>query len=410
MARQGWMTRAVMLVLAVGLLFGCGGGKPAGEGTANQPGGAASQSGGAAQSGDAAGQSGNTATGEPLKVGAVFILSGGNAGYGVAQRGGVELAVEEINQAGGIHGRPLEVIFEDSQGQTDEAVNATRKLIDRDEVIAIIGPTLSGEMFSAGKVANDSGVPVLGVSTTAQGITDIGPYVFRNSLPEAGVLPHTVKRSIDSFGLKKVALLWAANDDFSVSGYKTFKEELQKNGVEIVAEASFNTKDTEFGPQITKVMQANPDALVISSLYQEAALFMVQARRAGYQGPFIGGNGFNSPKIAEIAQDAAEGAVVGSPWYAGRDDAKVKQFVEKYQAKMKMGPDQFAAQAYDGIRLIAEALKQGGDDREKVREALAAIKNYEGVTGRFSFDENRNPVMEPYILQIKGGKYVELPK
>ncbi|HWI53450.1 MAG TPA: ABC transporter substrate-binding protein [Symbiobacteriaceae bacterium] len=347
---------------------------------------------------------------KPLKIGAVFILSGGNAGYGLAQKPGVELAVAEINKAGGIGGRQIQVTFEDSQGKTEEAVNAVRKLIDKDEVLAIIGPTLSGEMSSAGKVAQEAAVPILGVSTTANGITDIGKYVFRNSLPEAGVLPYTVKAAKEKYSLKKVAVLWAANDQFSVSGYNTFKDELKKQSIEVAVEASFNTGDQEFGAQITKVLAAKPDALVVSSLYQEAALFMVQARKAGYTGPIIGGNGFNSPKLAEIAKESAEGSIVGSPWYGGRDDAKVKAFVAAYTAKTGKAPDQFAAQAYDGMMLIAEAIRRGGANRDKIRDALAGIKNYQGVTGQFAFDANRNPVMTPFILEIKGGQYVELKK
>jgi branched-chain amino acid transport system substrate-binding protein len=390
-----WKRLVGVLLVSALVLAGCGG---AAKKSAEQP----AASGGAKQE--------EAKPKAPIKVGAVFILSGGNSGYGIAQRAGVELALAEINKAGGINGAEVQVIFEDSQGKKEEAINAVRKLIDKDQVVAIIGPTLSTEMFGAGPVADQSGVPILGVSNTANGITDIGKFVFRNSLPEAGVLPHTVKRSIEKFGLKKVALMWAANDDFSKSGYETFKAELQKNKVEIVAEASFNTKETEFGPQITKVLAANPDGIVISSLYQEAALVMVQARKAGYKGPFIGGNGFNSPALVEVAKEAAEGAVVGSPWFAGRDDAKVKKFVADYTAKMGgKGPDQFAAQAYDGMMLIAQALKKAGStDRSKVRDALASIKDYEGVTGKFAFDENRNPVMTPFILQIKNGQYTEL--
>lgn len=372
-------TALVALTLGVSFLSGCGGSSPASSSKA------------------------------PIKVGAVFILTGANSGYGIAQRAGVELAVADVNKNGGINGAQLEVIFEDSQGNKDQAINAVRKLIDKDNVVAIIGPTLSTEMFAAGPVANEAKVPILGVSNTANGITDIGTYVFRNSLPEAGVLPTTVKKAVEKHKLKKVAVTWAANDDFSKSGYEIFKAELGKNNVQIVAEASHNTKDTQFDAQVTKLMAAQPDAIVISSLYQEAALFMVQARKAGFKGPFIGGNGFNSPALVDVAKDAAEGAIVGSPWASLRDDPKVKKFVTDYTAKMSgKGPDQFAAQAYDGAMLIAEALKKGGTDRAKVRDALAGIKGYEGVTGKFSFDEKRNPAMTPFVLEIKGGKYTEL--
>lgn len=399
-------SKVALLLVSAMILAACGSGAPGGSsagGTADAPG---TSQGGAPAAG---GGSGGGQAQDPIKVGAIFILSGPSSGYGISQRTGVELAVADINAAGGINGREVQVIFEDSQGSGDEAINAVRKLIDRDEVVAVIGPTLSTEMFSAGPVANDSGVPILGVSTTVPGITDIGEYVFRNSLPEAKVIPHTVARSVEKFGIKRAAVLYANDDDVSKAGAEIFKAELQKNGVEIVEEATFSVQDTEFGPQITKVLAADPDAFFISTLYNSAALLMVQARQAGFTGHFIGGNGFNSPALIEVGKDAVEGAVVGSPWFAERNDPKVQKFVSDHIAKMGKGPDQFAAQSYDGMMLIAEALRAAGStDRDAVRDALAAIRDYEGVTGVFSFDENRDPVMTPFILQIKDGKYVEL--
>lgn len=394
------------MVLALALTVAACGSKPAAEPQQAQ------QSQQAQQAQPAAPAQPQASGGEdksPIKIGAVFGLSGGIAAYGQSQRAGVELAVADINAAGGVLGRPIEVIFEDSQGKKEEAINAVRKLIDKDEVVAIIGPTLSAEMFAAGPVANDSGVPILGVSNTAKGITDIGEYVFRNSVPEAMVLPHTVKRSVETFGLKKVAVMYCANDDFSVSGYETFKAELEKNNVEILDIETFQTKDTDFKAQLTKIQSVQPDAIVISGLYQEAALILQQARQMGLNMPVIGGNGFNSPGLVSIAKEAAEGAVVGSPWFPGRDDPKTKAFVDAFTAKNGKGPDQFAAQAYDGLGLIVEAIKRAGStDRDEVRDALAGIKDYQGVTGGFAFDENRNPVQTPYILQIKGGQYTEL--
>jgi branched-chain amino acid transport system substrate-binding protein len=351
----------------------------------------------------------DSASKTPIKIGAVFILSGTNAGYGQAQKPGVELAVEAINKAGGIDGHPVEVIFEDSQGNPDEAVKAVNKLINKDQVVAIIGPTLSTEMKKAGPVANEAGVPILGVSTTAAGITEIGTYVFRNSLPEANVLPLTTRKAMAKHNLKNVGLMWAANDAVSVAGYDIFKKEIPAAGMTIAAEASFQVKDTDFAAQLTQVLAKKPDALFVSSLYQEAALLMVQARKAGFTGPFIGGNGFNSPALIDVAKEAAEGAIVGSPWYPGSADQKVKDFVAAYTAKVGKGPDQFSAQAYDGMSLLGEALKVAkSTDHDKVRDALAAIKDFAGVTGKFSFDANRNPSMTPFILVVQNGKMSEL--
>ncbi|HEY3365128.1 MAG TPA: ABC transporter substrate-binding protein [Symbiobacteriaceae bacterium] len=387
--RPRFAALALLLTVLTGLLIGCGGS--------------------AKETAKPAAEAPKAEAKKPIKVGAVFILSGGNSGYGIAQRAGVELARDEINKAGGINGAQLEVIFEDSQGNKDLAINAFRKLIDKDEVTALIGPTLSTEMFGAGPVAQQSAIPALGISNTVNGITDIGNYIFRNSLPEAAILPYTVKQAIAKYSLKKVAVMWASNDDFSNGGYTIFKQELAKNNIAITTEASFNVKDTEFGAQLTKVLATNPDGIVLSALYQEAALVMVQARKMGYKGPFIGGNGFNSPALLEVAKEAADGAIVGSPWFPGRDDPKAKKFVADFTAKTGKAPDQFAAQAFDGMYLMATAIKNANStNRDKVRDALAAIKNLEGVTGKFSFDANRNPDMAPTILIIKGGAYTEL--
>ncbi len=385
---------AIAVLLTAGLLVGCGA-KPA------EP--------GKTPAGNAPAAEQKAPANKPVKIGAVFILSGNNAAYGISQKSAVELAAAEINAAGGVNGAPLEMIYEDSSGNKDQAINAVRKLIDKDEVVAIEGPTLSAEMFAAGPVANQAGVPILGVSNTAAGITDIGDFVFRNSLPEAGVLPTTVKRAMEKFKLKKVAVIYDSKDDFSVSGYKTFAAELKKNNVEILETVTYQTKDTDFNAQLTKIMAKQPEALVVSGLYGEAALILQQARQLGLKVPVIGGNGFNSPQLAAIAKEAAEGAIVGSPWFAGSTAEKAKKFVAAYQAKHNKAPDQFAAQAYDGLFLLVEAIKKAGStDREKVRAALAGIRDFEGVTGTFAFDGKRDPVQTPFILIIEKGQYVEL--
>lgn len=362
--------------------------------------------------GSAGAQKGAAGGGAPVKAvkfGAVFILSGNGAAYGTSQKNGLELAREEINAAGGVDGARIDIVYEDSAGDKNQAINAVNKLINTDQVLAIIGPTLSAEMFAAGPVANQLKVPIMGVSNTAKGITAIGPYVFRNSLPEERVIPVTVKRAKEKYNLKRVALMYAKNDDFSVSGAETFKKAFQDNGIQLVATETFNTGDQDFGAQLAKVAAAKPDAVALSCLYNEGALILTQMRQRGMDLPVMGGNGFNSPQVVKIAGKAAEGLMVGSPWYPKKDDPKTKAFVEAYTRKYGKPPDQFAAQAYDGLGLFAEALRKAGPNptRDAFRDALASIRNYHGVTGDFSFDENRDPVMQPTILQIRNGEYVE---
>ena len=162
--------------------------------------------------------------------------------------------------------------------------------------------------------------------------------------------------------------------------------------------------------QLTRVAAAKPEVLAVSAFYKESALLLIQARQQGLNLPVMGGNGFNGPELMKIAGEAAEGALVGSPWFAGRDDPAVQAFVAEYQKRYNAVPNQFAAQSYDALGIMAEALKVegAGDDRARFRDALAAIKDYQGVTGKFSFDENGNPLMDAVVLEIVNGEYREL--
>ena len=382
---KGYWRKVSALALAVTIAFGiagCGGDKPASTGGATSAGGSA-------------------------KIGVIAYLSGGGAAYGEAIRQGLELARDEINAQGKVK---IELAFEDSKGEKNEAINAANKLIHKDNVVAIIGPTLSGEMFAAGPIANQSGVPVMGTSTTAEGVTDIGDYIFRNALPESLAIPHAVKKAKDRFNLKQVAVMYSNNNDWAVSGFKTFEKSLKDNGIETLTVETFADKDTDFSAQLTKIATMKPDALVVASLYQEAALIAKKARELGINVPIVGNNGFNSPQFIKEAGKAADGSIMASPWFPGKDDSAVKKFVAAYKEKYKKDPDQFAAQAYDALKIMAVALEKSGSttDRKKLRDSLAAIKDFPGVTGKFAFDAKRNPAMDVTVLIVKDGQFTEL--
>ncbi len=341
------------------------------------------------------------------KIGVIAYLSGAGAAYGEAIRQGLELARDEINAQGKTK---IELIFEDSKGEKNEAINAANKLIHKDNVVAIIGPTLSGSMFAVGPITNQAGVPIMGTSTTAEGITDIGEYVFRNALPESLAIPHAVKKAKEKYNLKKVAVMYSNNNDWAVSGFKTFEQSLKANAIETLTVATFADKDTDFSAQLTKIATMKPEAIMVASLYQEAALILKKARELGITVPIVGNNGFNSPQLIKSAGKAADGSIMASPWFPGKDAANVKSFVAAYKAKFNKEPDQFAAQSYDALKIIAQALENSGShaDRKKLRDSLAAIKDFPGVTGKFAFDAKRNPAMEATVLIVKDGQFVEL--
>ena len=349
----------------------------------------------------------------PIQIGAIEILTGPAAAYGIAIRSGLELALDEVNQKGVLGGRKIDLAVEDSAGNKDQAINAARKLIGRDHVALVIGPTLSNEMFAVGPVVNGRNIPIVGTSTTAKGITDIGPWVFRTSLPESDVIPVTLNYA-KAHGVKSIALMYANDDAFSKSGFDTMKAAAAKAGLDILATESFGSKDADFSAQLTKIKGLKPDAVGISALVEPIAGVLLQARQLGFgkNTQFIGGNGANSPKLGEIAGPAADGLIVGSPWFIGKDDPANKAFVAKFQAKYNRPPDQFAAQAYDTMHIVAQAIdRAGATDNEKLRQALLATK-YDGVMGPFTFTNHRDPGSAEgvLVLMMQNGKFVVAPK
>lgn len=357
-----------------------------------------------------------------IKIGMAEALTGPAAKYGVAIKNGFTLAAEGINAKGGINGNKIVLVVEDEQGKKEEAINVFKKLIFQDKVLMIFGPTLSNSAFAADPIANATKTVVFGTSNTADGITGMGPFTFRNSVMEADVLPVTTRAAVKHFGIKKVAVLYGNDDAFTKSGYDVFKSALADQKITVTDTETYAKGDVDFKAQLTKIKASNPDAIVCSCLAEEAANIILQTRSLGMKQPFIGGNGFNSPKLFEIAKDAADNTLMGSPWSAENMAPANKQFIADYKAKFNTDPDQFAAQAYDAMHIVTEALKQvklSGNpekDRLALRDALPAVK-HDGATGKFTFrraapkdgKEAGYDAQQDAIVNIaKGGKFVLL--
>ena len=356
------------------------------------------------------GNSSSTNNANEAKVALLTTTSGAAAAYGESIKNGAELAVAQINADA--KNVKINLLVEDTKGDKNEAINAMNKVIAKDKVVAVIGPMLSGEMMAAGPIANKNKVVALGTSTTAEGITDIGDYIFRNAVPESLAVDAAIRQSHKVLGFKTAAIMYSNNNDQMVSVNNTAKKALESEGVQIVATETFADKDTDFSAQLTKIQQAKPDIIIVASLYQEGALIMKKMRELGMNQPVVGSNGFNSPAFIKNAGAAADGAIVGTPWFPNKDDQKVRDFRKAYVEKYGHEPDQFAAQAYDAVFLYEAALKAAGSttDREKFRNALKGIKDFVGVTGKFQFNEKRDPSMEVQVLQIKNGQFDALQK
>ncbi|HSF58394.1 MAG TPA: ABC transporter substrate-binding protein, partial [Candidatus Binatia bacterium] len=257
-------------------------------------------------------------------------------------------------------------------------------------------------------------------SNTADGITSIGDYVFRNSVTEADILPVTLKVAAQKTGFKKVAVLYGNDDIFTKSGYDNFARALQALKIPVTTTETFAKGDVDFKPQLTKIKASHPDAIVLSALIAEGAPIMVQARQLGINLPFIGGNGMNSPRVFELAKDSSDHLWVGSPWSVENPAAENQRFIAAYQKAYGTLPDQFAAQAYDAMYIVNQAvrkIKLTGKlavDRKALRDALPSVQ-WTGATGPFKFRQvagrdgkpaGYDAVQTAIVMMTKNNKYV----
>jgi branched-chain amino acid transport system substrate-binding protein len=337
-----------------------------------------------------------------VTVGVAFSATGAADVYGASQRNGVQLATADLAER--YPGIEFQFVIVDDGSDPATGSEAFSSLIEDEGAVALIGPTLSTVALEADHVAQDAGVPVLGVSNTASGITDIGDFVFRDSLTEAQVIPKTIAAAKAEHGLSKVALLWGEDDAFTQSGADVFREALADAGIELVADLSYTPGDTDFSTQLQEVADSGAQALVLSALGAEAGAILVQASDTGLELPLIGGNGFNSPAVLEAAGPAADGLIVGAAWNPGVDNPESEDFVEAYEERFDAAPDQFAAQAFTGARLMAKAVGDAcSAEPARIRDALAALKDVPTPLGSFSFTANRDAQHDPVVQVVQGG-------
>src|SRR6202171_1250657 len=337
-------------------------------------------------------------------IGAALSLTGPAASYGAQQRAGIQAAVDEVNQAGGVK---LTALIEDDASTKEQGITVFQKFINRDKVSAIIGPTLSNTASAAAPLAQQAKVPVLGISNTAAtGITDIGNYIWRDSLTEAQVIPGAFKKAKEKLQFNTAGVLYGNDDVFTKAGYDVMQKALADQGVKVVGTQTFAKPDRDYNAQLTALIAAKPDVLVVSALADNAASIVAQARQRGWTGPILGGNGFNSPAFIKNAGAAAEGVMVGTSWNSLSQEPANLKFLAAMK-KAGVNPDQFSAQAYTGVIILAEAVKQSGGKvgREEIEAGLGKVKDLDTPLGKFSFTPNRDAQHEPSVQQVKDGKF-----
>lgn len=333
-----------------------------------------------------------------VKIGGIFPLSGQVAVYGVECKNGVDLAIEEINAAGGINGKPIVLVSEDDEGNPDKTVNAFKKLSTKDGVKVVIGSLTSGCTQAITTLSQASKVVQIAPAATAPAITDAGDFIFRACFidPFQGTVGG--KFAAETLGKKRAAILYDIGNDYSVGLADNFKIAFTKAGGSIVSEESYATNDKDFNAQLTKIKNANPDVVYLPDYYGTVALIAKQLRAQGINVPMVGADGWDG--LTSNAGDEVLGGYYSNHYAVDSTEPAVKKFVESFRAKYNKDPNSFAALGYDCVYLIRDAIvAAGAEDSIAVRDALVKT-NGDYVTGHLTFDEKHNPIKSAVMLEL----------
>ena len=356
------------------------------------------------------GGSSTPAVSNEIKIGANFEITGGVAQYGQSAANGAKIAINEANAAGGVLGKQIKLIVADNKSEPAESGNATTKLITQDKVVAILGPAASAMVLAAGPIVQDSKIPLLTPTGTNPKITfengKVKDFAFRACFidPFQGqVMANFATRAMKA---KTAAIYIDNSSDYSKSLAQNFEQVFTKNGGKIVTQEAFLQKDQDFKSALTKLKATNPDVVYIPAYYEEVGKIIKQARELGITVPLLGSDGWDSPKLAEIAGSAALDNTFFSNHYSSQDkDPRVQKFVADYKKAYGQEPDAFAALGYDAALMLIDSIKRAGSaDPVKIKDALAQTKNLQVVTGVLSLDANHDPIKSAVVIEMKDGK------
>jgi branched-chain amino acid transport system substrate-binding protein len=362
------------------------------------------------------GTSGNSYSGKTIKIGAILSITGAGGVYGPQSRDGANLAVKQINGSGGVNGAQIELSINDDASDKAQSAQVAQKLIQSEQDLALLGPTLSNSAVAVHPLAESLRTPILAVSTTGIHIvpdcnfpaTTPCKYVFRDSLGEETAIPTNIKSYAEDGKPKTGVLLVAQDDKFSSDGGTIVQNTVAQYNINLLATIKFNKGEADLSPYVTQAVQKKPDVIFITSLGAIPAKIMTEARKQGWQGQFLGGNGFNTATVSKQAGADGKGARSASAWYIGNTFASNKDFVDAYKAEYSKDPDQFAAQGYAAIKILADAAKRANltftdlaGDRDKLRTAMESV-NIQTPLGPFQFTSNHDVKQTVWVIAMDG--------
>lgn len=342
---------------------------------------------------------------ETIPVGEYASMTGGNASFGQSSHKGTQLAIDEINAAGGVLGRKLELIMEDDQSQAGQPATIVRKLISQDHVVAVLGEVASSKSLEAAPICQENKIPMITPASTNAKVTEVGDYIFRVCFidPFQGTV---MAKFALSKGWKKVALLVDVKQDYSVGLADSFVKYFTANGGTIVREQKYSTGDKDFKAQLTSLKAAKPEAVFVPGYYAEVSLIGKQARLLGLKVPLLGGDGWVGDSLLKVAGNSLDGCFFSCHFSADDQNPVVRGFVEKFKARYGETPDDMAALGYDSAMILADAMRRAGTTAEPaLRDAIASTRDYKGITGTITLDSQRNASKPAVILTVGNGGF-----
>jgi branched-chain amino acid transport system substrate-binding protein len=358
----------------------------------------------------------NSYSGKTIKLGAILSITGAGGVYGPQSRDGANLAVKQINASGGVNGAQITLTINDDASDKAQSAQVAQKLIQSEQDLALLGPTLSNSAVAVHPLAESLKTPILAVSTTGIHIvpdcnfpaTTPCKYVFRDSLGEQTAIPTNIKSYATDKHPATGVLLVAQDDKFSSDGGKIVQDTVAQYNINLLKTIKFNKAEADLSPYVTQAVQARPDVIFITSLGGIPAKIMTEARKQGWQGQFLGGNGFNTATVSKQAGANGKGARSASAWYLGNTFASNKEFVDAYKAEYSKDPDQFAAQGYTAIKILADAAKRANltfsdlaGDRDKLRTAIESV-NIQTPLGPFQFTSTHDVKQTVWVIAMDG--------
>lgn len=348
----------------------------------------------------------NTVDDNFIKIGEVGSMTGAEATFGISTHNGIQLAVDEINSAGGIKGKKIKIISLDDQGKPEEAATAITKLITQDKVKAVIGEVASSRSIAMAPIAQQYKIPMISPSSTNPKVTEIGDYIFRVCFidPFQGLVMARFATEILKF--KNIAILRDVKNDYSVGLSDVFSESFKKMGGTIVEDKSYSAGDIDFKSQLTAIKSKKPDAIYVPGYYTEVGLIARQARELGIKAPLMGGDGWDSPKLKEIGGASVDGSYFSNHYSTEEKSERVQNFIANYKKVYNEVPDGLAAMGYDAAHVLASAMTRVKDESSaELRSAIAQTKDFNGVTGVITLDEKRNATKSAVVLKVESGEF-----